>query len=81
MAAWAKVSSRYAQVEINVQRSRRDVGADRGEKTRPCLHIAADHGQWQRRTRNIKRLSEAIRILTDGEQVGKTLVIHSPLNT
>jgi hypothetical protein len=30
-----QVSSKYAQMEINVQRSRRDVGADRGERPAP----------------------------------------------
>lgn len=35
LAAWTTVSSRYAQVQINVQCSRRDVGADRGERPAP----------------------------------------------
>lgn len=34
-----QVFSKYAQMEINVQRSRRDVGADRGERPAPVSQV------------------------------------------
>jgi hypothetical protein len=36
--AWAKVSRSMHRWKINVQRSRRDVGADRGERPAPVFH-------------------------------------------
>jgi hypothetical protein len=37
IVAWAKVSRSMHRWKINVQRSRRDVGADRGERPAPVF--------------------------------------------